>query len=137
MQQNLKSRLLCRHSAMLRSAGSRSISSNQMIRHRTTPRRLGMAMAAAAVVSVLPASGAADPLARAPQQPSQAPALPFTYGGSGVVNGKAIVFLEQQHRSVMVAAGDIVDGAYRVEAVQRDRALLRYLPLDVVQVMPF
>ena len=69
--------------------------------------------------------------------PPQAPALPFTYGGSGVVNGKAIVFLDQNHRSVMVAAGDIVDGTYRVEAVQRDRALLRYLPLDVVLVLPF
>lgn len=132
-----------------------------------------MAMAAAAVISVLPASGAADSLPRTSQQlsekrtqmgqgadvfgarpqapstnkrptavqaippPPQAPALPFTYGGSGVVNGKAIVFLDHQHRSVMVGAGDIVEGAYRVEAVERDRALLRYLPLDVVLVMPF
>jgi hypothetical protein len=54
-----------------------------------------------------------------------------------VVNGKPIVFLEQKHRSVMVARGDVVDGAYRVEAVERNRALLRYLPLDVVQVLPF
>ena len=69
--------------------------------------------------------------------PPQPPALPYTYGGSGVVNGKWIVFLEQKHRSFMVGPGDLIDGAYRVEAVERNRALLRYLPLDVVQVLPF
>ena len=75
-----------------------------------------------------------EPVVTLPPQP---PALPYAYGGSGVLNGKAIVFLEQKHRSLMVGPGDLIDGAYRVEAVERTRALLRYLPLDVVQVLPF
>jgi hypothetical protein len=75
-----------------------------------------------------------EPVVTPPPQP---PALPYGYGGSGVLNGKAILFLEQKHRSVMVARGDVVDGAYRVEALEPNRALLRFLPLDVVQVLPF
>jgi hypothetical protein len=69
--------------------------------------------------------------------PPQPPALPFSYGGSGVVNGKAVLFLDRQHRSVMVGIGEVVEGMYRVEAVERNRAVLRYLPLDVAQVMAF
>jgi hypothetical protein len=73
----------------------------------------------------------------APPPPPEPPALPFTYGGSGIVSGKAILFLEREGGSRMVQAGDTVDTAYRVEAIERNRVLLRYLPLDVVQVMAF
>lgn len=53
------------------------------------------------------------------------------------MNGQTILFLEREGGSRMVQAGDMVDPAYRVEAIERNRALLRYLPLDVVQVMAF
>lgn len=96
--------------------------------HRRILRQLclGLGTAAAVVSGVLAADGLAQP-----------PALPFKYGGSGVVNGQAIVFLELPHHSVMLAAGDLVDGAYRVEAIERNRVLLRYLPLDVLQPLSF
>ena len=68
--------------------------------------------------------------------PSKPPALPFAYGGSGVVNGTPVLFLERRNESVMVRAGDVL-GSYRVEAIQAGRAILRYLPLDIAQVLVF
>jgi hypothetical protein len=65
------------------------------------------------------------------------PALPFAYGGSGVVNGRAVLFLERQNQSVPVHVGDVVQGLYRIEALERNHAVLRYLPLDVPQVMAY
>lgn len=69
--------------------------------------------------------------------PPAPPKLPFTYGGSGVVNGTPFLFLDLSGRSRMVHVGDTVDGAYQVESIQRNRAVLRYLPLGVLQVMAF
>jgi hypothetical protein len=73
----------------------------------------------------------------APPSPPQPPALPFGYGGSGRVNGKPVLFLERDNRSLLVEVGDIVDGTYRLEALERNRAVLRYLPMDTAQVMAF
>jgi hypothetical protein len=36
-----------------------------------------------------------------------------------------------------VQVGDVIDGAYRVETLERNRAVLRYLPMDIAQVMVF
>ena len=69
--------------------------------------------------------------------PPAPPKLPFTYGGSGVVDGTPFLFLDSPGRSRMVHVGDTVDGAYQVESIQRNRAALRYLPLGVLQVMAF
>jgi hypothetical protein len=76
-------------------------------------------------------------VAAPPPSPPQPPALPFAYGGSGRVNGKPVLFLERANRSLLVEVGDIVDGTYRLEALERNRAVLRYLPMDTAQVMVF
>ena len=65
------------------------------------------------------------------------PKLPFAYGGSGVVDGEAVLFLDRENRTLLVQVGDVVDGAYRVESLVHNRAVLRYLPLDMPQVLAF
>ena len=74
------------------------------------------------------------PVVAAPPVP---PPLPYVYGGSGRLGNAAVVFLEKQGRSTIARVGDVVDGAYKVEAIERDRAVLRYIPYDVAQIMPF
>src|SRR5688572_15789295 len=74
--------------------------------------------------------------AAAPPAP-QAPPLPYRYDGSGVWQGKPIVFLKRGDKSFMVSAGDTLEGTYAVEALERDRLVLRYLPLAIRQVLPY
>lgn len=74
--------------------------------------------------------------AAAPPAP-QAPPLPYRYDGSGVLQGKPIVFLQSGNRSFMVSAGDTLEGTYAVEALERDHLVLRYLPLAIRQVLPY
>jgi hypothetical protein len=79
----------------------------------------------------------APPAVVAPAPPKPPP-LPFGYGGSGRVNGKRVLFLERDnHSSLLVQVGDIVDGTYRVDALDPNRAVLRYLPMNIAQVMVF
>jgi len=54
-----------------------------------------------------------------------------------VVQGKSFVYLKRQDQSFMVSPGDMLEGTYSVEAVERDHAVLRYLPLDTRQVMMY
>ena len=65
------------------------------------------------------------------------PMLPFKYGGNGMVNGKPVLFLERDNESFLVQVDDIFQQAYRLERVERNYAVLRYLPLDAAQVLPF
>jgi hypothetical protein len=67
----------------------------------------------------------------------QAPPVPYRYNGSGVWQGKPIVFLQRGDKSFMVSAGDTIEGTYVVEALERDHLVLRYLPLAIRQVMPY
>lgn len=76
------------------------------------------------------------PRAEAPPPP-KAPPLPYQYDGSGVLQGKSFVFLKRQNRTFMVSAGDTLEGTYAVETVARDRVVLRYLPLEIRQVMMY
>ena len=87
----------------------------------------------------------APPLA-APQKPApvarpeapEAPPLPYKYDGSGELQVKRFVYLARDGRSsAMVSVGDTIDGAYRVENVERDHAVLRYLPLGTRQVLMY
>ena len=77
-----------------------------------------------------------EPLPELVQAP-KAPPLPYKYDGSGVVQGKTFVYLKRQDRSFMVSPGDTLEGTYSVEAVERDHAVLRYLPLGTRQVMMY
>lgn len=81
--------------------------------------------------------GAEAPPAVLPPAPPKPPPLPFGYGGSGRVNGKRVLFLERDNRSLLVEVGDIVDGTYRVDALDQNRAVLRFLPMNIAQVMVF
>jgi hypothetical protein len=77
-----------------------------------------------------------EPLPELVQAP-KAPPLPYKYDGSGVVHGKSFVYLKRQDHSFMVSPGDVLEGTYSVEAVERDHAVLRYLPLGTRQVMMY
>ena len=76
------------------------------------------------------------PVIEVPQAP-MAPPLPYKYDGSGVLQGKSFVYLKRQDRSFLVSAGDTLEGTYSVEAVARDHAVLRYLPLGTRQVLMY
>jgi hypothetical protein len=76
-------------------------------------------------------------VAPAAPPPPQAPPLPYRYNGSGVWQGKSIVFLQRGDKSFMVSAGDTLEGTYAVEALERDQLVLRYLPLAIRQVLPY
>ncbi|HYU70833.1 MAG TPA: hypothetical protein VEL09_16050 [Burkholderiales bacterium] len=65
------------------------------------------------------------------------PPLPYQYDGSGAWQGKSFVILKRNDRSFMVRLGDTIEGTYSVEAVARDHAVLRYLPLGIRQVMMY
>jgi hypothetical protein len=72
------------------------------------------------------------PVRRAPEPP-QAPPLPFTYLGQISDGGSIMLFLGRQQSTLIVRAGDIIDGSYRVETINPQRAVLTYLPLDIRQ----
>jgi hypothetical protein len=66
-------------------------------------------------------------------KPPEAPPLPYTYLGQLAEEGGITLFLGRQQRTLIVRAGDILDGSYRIDAVTPQRALITYLPLDIQQ----
>jgi hypothetical protein len=76
-------------------------------------------------------------VAPAAPPPPQAPPLPYRYNGSGMWQGKPIVFLLRGDKTFMVSAGDTLEGTYAVEALERNQLVLRYLPLAIRQVLPY
>ena len=76
-------------------------------------------------------------VAPAAPPPPQAPPLPYRYNGSGLWQGKPIVFLLRGDKTFMVSAGDTLEGTYAVEALERNQLVLRYLPLAIRQVLPY
>jgi hypothetical protein len=67
----------------------------------------------------------------------KAPPLPYQYDGFGEVQGKRFVLLKREERSFRAGPGDTLEGTYSVEAVARDHAVLRYLPLGIRQVLMY
>lgn len=70
-----------------------------------------------------------------PPPKPKAPPLPFQYLGKVVEGGEVRIFLAQQGRNRIVQAGDILDGAYEVEAVAGSHITFVYLPLQERQVL--
>lgn len=70
-----------------------------------------------------------------PPAPPTAPPLPFTFLGKLLEEGKITVFLTKQDRNYVIKAGDVIDGTYRVDAIQPSTLSLTYLPLDIKQSM--
>lgn len=48
---------------------------------------------------------------------------------------RQLVFLEQKGEPVQVAAGDAIEGLYRVDSVSESSVVFTYLPLGVTQTL--
>lgn len=70
-----------------------------------------------------------------PPPKPQAPPLPFAYMGKLVEDGRVTVFLTNGERNWIVRAGDTVEGAYRVDAIEEQAVALTYLPLGIRQTL--
>jgi hypothetical protein len=68
-----------------------------------------------------------------PPPPPTAPPLPFTYIGKAVDEGGYEVYLARGDRTYLVRAKDVIEGAYRVDAIAPPILTLTYLPLGQVQ----
>ena len=66
-----------------------------------------------------------------------APPLPFSYMGKmfDEESGKLVLYLAKGEVSYSVSVGDLIDGAYRVEAVSGVELTLIYLPLNIKQIL--
>jgi hypothetical protein len=78
-----------------------------------------------------PARARAQPAAPEPG----APQLPFTFFGRLVENGRTEVFVMRGEELISVAAGQQIDGEYRVDAVNRASIAFTYLPLKARQTL--
>jgi len=75
------------------------------------------------------------PLRASPAPPSAAPALPFRYVGQLSQNGRLEVLLMRGAELHSVAAGDTVDGEYRVDTASGAELALTHLRSGYRQVM--
>lgn len=71
----------------------------------------------------------------APPPAPVAPALPFVYMGRMVEDGITTVFLTRNDKSYVAKAGDVLDGQYRVAAIQPSGVELIYIPLGTTQFL--
>lgn len=85
-----------------------------------------------------PALEAAEKLRQAqrvaPPAPT-APPLPFVYMGKILNDGNRAVFLTRNDKPYIARAGDVLDGTYRVDAIQPPTLELTYLPLSQKQTL--
>jgi hypothetical protein len=68
-----------------------------------------------------------------PPPPPTAPPLPFTFMGRYMESNKPVFFLTAGDRLLMVHAGDVIDGTYRVEGLVGNKLDITYLPLNIKQ----
>lgn len=64
-----------------------------------------------------------------------APPVPYSYLGQVEQEGRTMFFLFKANRLYSVAAGDVLDGAYRVEGGAAGKVDLTYLPLNIKQTV--
>jgi len=70
-----------------------------------------------------------------PPPPPMAPPLPFTFFGRLIDGAQRQVFLNQGERTVIVGAGDAIDGIYRVDRIEENAVHFTYLPLGQQQTL--
>lgn len=71
-----------------------------------------------------------------PEPPApRAPPLPFTFIGKTLGDGRWEIHLSQGDRVHTVRAGDVIDGAWRVDTVAPPVMTITYLPLEQTQQM--
>jgi hypothetical protein len=69
----------------------------------------------------------------APPPPPAAPPLPFTFLGLYQDAAKPVIFLVRGDRVLMVSAGEVIEGTYRVEGIVGTTLAITYLPLNIRQ----
>jgi hypothetical protein len=81
--------------------------------------------------SAAPAQADVPPLPSGPVAPS----IPFTYLGKKAADGKWEVYLGRGDDTLIVHDQMVIDGSYRVEAINPPTLTLVYLPLKLVQTI--
>jgi len=71
-----------------------------------------------------------------PPAPPSAPPLPFRYFGKWIEGDRTVVFLWNASEGHSVAAGDTLEGTYRIEAITDSSIDFVYLPLGSKQTLP-
>ncbi|MDB5777421.1 MAG: hypothetical protein JWP38_3554 [Herbaspirillum sp.] len=82
-----------------------------------------------------PAPAAPSPPPAAPPPPPQAPPMPYSFVGLLEDSAKPTAFLSNKEALLIVAAGQTIDGNYRVDTVNSKQVTLTYLPLNQKQVI--
>jgi len=90
----------------------------------------------AAAPTAPPVAVAITPPPPPPPAPPSAPPLPFRYFGKWIDGDRTVVFLWNNGEGQSVAAGDTVEGAYRIEAITDSAIDFVYLPLGSKQTLP-
>lgn len=78
---------------------------------------------------------AADTQAKQSAAAAEMPALPFTYAGKLLDDGKYTIFLLFGERSLAVRRGDLLEGVWRVKEIHPPKITFKYLPLKLEVVM--
>ena len=68
-----------------------------------------------------------------PAPPPSAPPLPFTFLGKAVEKGEWEVFLARGDQTLIVRNKMVIDGVYRIDAIEPPGMTFTYLPLNQVQ----
>ncbi|MBA2961848.1 MULTISPECIES: secretion system X translation initiation factor [Ramlibacter] len=82
-----------------------------------------------------PVTVATAPAAPPPPAAPAAPPLPFRFLGRLEQDASRKVFLQRGERVYAVAAGDVIDGQYRVDSIDAAQLRLTYLPLNIAQTL--
>ncbi len=90
----------------------------------------------AAVPTPPPVTMAIAPAPPPPPPAPTAPPLPFRYFGKWIDGDRTVVFLWNNREGHSVAAGDTVEGTYRIEAITDSSVDFVYLPLGSKQTLP-
>lgn len=67
----------------------------------------------------------------------QAPPLPFKYLGKWTERNRVAVVLGREGRNYIAAVDEVLDGTYRIDAIENNRVVLTYLPLGEKQSLGF
>lgn len=101
---------------------------NVFAKQSWTPQATGKQLAQAA------AAAAAPPVA-GNELPAGAPALPFQFLGRYSDDGKTAYFLQMDGQNLLARPGERVTDQYLLEAVEGNRLIFIYLPLNQKQIL--
>ncbi|WP_457428202.1 hypothetical protein [Roseateles sp. P5_E7] len=90
----------------------------------------------AAPVAAATAAPATEPAEEQAPPPPTAPPFPYQLVGR-LSDGASRAVLNNAQRSAVVGVGEVVDGQWRVEAIDASGLRVTYLPLGLVQFIPF